>query len=100
VKYVSDLTEEIHELESNSYLSPQKLRIALLKSMNYLLTTYFDSNHREVIAEYVEQLQEVYNELAEAKIIEDKEFSKLKEKVFECLNSITEYLAVHKNKNK
>jgi hypothetical protein len=92
MRTIADLTSEIRELESKDMLTPQELRIVILKTMNHILSTYMFSSHIEYLNELVNRLKTHYDELSDSRMISPEKFNSIKKQVTGCMTDITNYL--------
>jgi hypothetical protein len=92
MRVINVLTSEIRQLESKEMLTPQELRIVILKTMNHILSAYMFSPHIEQLNELVNELKTHYDALSDSQMTSSEKFNNIKEHVFTCMQSISSYL--------
>lgn len=93
MKFVTSLLAEIQEQEASDLISPQQLRLVLLKTMNYLLSTYDNKESAHAVTSSVDELQRLYNYLQQSKVVTREQLNEIRNDIYSCMNRISKELA-------
>ena len=94
MKVVASLLAEIQEREATDLLSPQQLRLVLLKTMNHLLSKYDNTENSQDITSCIDELQRLYNYLQQSKMITREQLKEVRNDVYRCLNDVAVRLSL------